>query len=125
MSVAVDRINISDLNKADVFAALYNNARVQGLGVLHAIQENMTREEAQQILDEGGGYFDYFRGRVMKIDLTTDDLVPFLYDRDNGEGRVAQIVEGLRNGASIDVIYNEDASDWDDNFMREVLRSFV
>ena len=32
-------------------------------------------------------YFDYLKGRVMKVDLSEDDgFEEWLYDRDNGEG---------------------------------------
>jgi len=79
-------MNISTLNKADVLATLYNNSRPLGLGMLHYTPEEMTREEAQKLLDDAGPrpYFDYLKGRVMKIDLGKDELRTSLYNRDNG-----------------------------------------
>lgn len=49
----------------------------------------MSTDEAQELLDSGQTYFDYLKGRVMKVDLSGDKLNPFLYDRDNGQGAAA------------------------------------
>lgn len=88
-------IDISRLNKAEVLAALYNNSRQQGMGLLHTRgREPLTKDEAFQILKEEK-YFDYLYGRVMKIDLSGDTLDPWLYDRDNGPGAAARALEGL------------------------------
>lgn len=78
-------IDISKLDKADVLTALYNNSRPLGLGFLHATPGDMTRAEAQGYLDEYT-YFNYLKGRVMKVELGGDELDPRLYDRDNGRG---------------------------------------
>ncbi len=77
-------MNIANLNKAEVLAALYNRAQPQGLGFLHYTLRNMTVEQAQEILDGGTTYFDYLKGRVMKVDLSGDDLHTILYNRNNG-----------------------------------------
>ena len=77
-------IDISQLNKSEVLAALYNSSKPQGLGHLHYDATLMTKEEAETLL-ETWTYFDYLKGRVMKVDLSEDTLHPELYDRDNGE----------------------------------------
>jgi len=77
--------DISKLDKAAVLVALYNNARPQGMGFLHYTPEPMAREEAQKLLDTHK-YFDYLHGRVMKVNLSGNELDPGLYDRDNGPG---------------------------------------
>ena len=80
-------INIKEMNKADVLAKLYNASHQQGFGFLDPDGQNsMTTKQAQDILDSGQTYFDYLRGRVMKIDLSQEELDPRLYDRDNGAG---------------------------------------
>lgn len=78
-------MNISGMNKAKVLAALYNNAKPQGMGHIHFDAAHMTEQEAQGFLDLGQTYFDYLQGRVMKIKLSGDDLDTTLYNRDNGE----------------------------------------
>jgi len=87
-------MKIEGLNKAEVLAALYNNAKVQGMGFLQADNKQMTTEEAKTILDESNDkYFDYLKGRVMKIRIAGDEIDTRLYNRDNGDG-AAEIVIG-------------------------------
>ena len=87
-------IDITD-RKAKVLAALYNRAKPLGMGFLHFTPEPMTEKEAQDMLDSGQTYFDYVKGRVMKVNFKDDEFDPYLYDRDNGEGAAAKVVEGL------------------------------
>lgn len=92
-------IDISKLNKADVLAALYNYSKPQGFGFLHFTSEDMTREEAEELLKAKSGNkeicFNYLKGRVMKIDLSRDKLDPRLYDRDNGKGAAQRAISTL------------------------------
>ena len=87
-------IDVSDLNKADVLAALYNASRPQGMGFLQFDKAEMTRPEAEVLLAKTK-YFDYLHGRVMKITIE-DELDPRLYDRDNGQGAVQRVIDALR-----------------------------
>ena len=96
-----ERIDITGLNRAQLLAALYNKAQAQGMGYLHLDKYIMTDEEAHKLIDYqkaefGHLYFDYVKGRSMKINLGGDTLDPRFYDRDNGQGAVAAIVEQLR-----------------------------
>jgi len=54
----------------------------------------MTTEEAASLL-ESHTYFDYLKGRVMKVDLSGDELDPWLYDRDNGHGAAKRVIDSL------------------------------
>jgi len=85
----METIDLTDMNKAEVLAKLYNNSKPQGIGFLQHNPEEMTTKEAQALLDSGQTYFDYLKGRVMKIDLKGDELRTWLYDRDNGQGAAA------------------------------------
>lgn len=87
-------IDLSNKDKADVLAKLYNASRPQGLGFLQADDNDMTTEEARELLDSGQTYFDYLRGRVMKVNLRGDKLDPRRYDRDNGQGAAAAAIGG-------------------------------
>ena len=78
-------IDISKKDKAEVLAALYNASHPQGLGILHYDPTPMSAHEAREFLAQTT-YFDYLKGRVMKVDLSGDELDTWLYDRDNGEG---------------------------------------
>jgi hypothetical protein len=91
-------MNISDLNKAEVLAALYNNARQQGMGFLNPRGgSGMSADEAQKLLDEAGPcpYFDYLHGRVMKVAIE-DELETRLYNRDNGHEAAERVIADLR-----------------------------
>jgi hypothetical protein len=89
-------INIKGVSKPKLLAALFNGSRQQGMGALDTSGEvNMSEDEAQEILGKMSPRcdFDYLRGRVMKIDLSGDDLDPLLYDRDNGKGAAFNAVK--------------------------------
>lgn len=88
-------ISIEGLNKADVLAALYNGARAQGAGFLRYTPEPMDSKQAAEILKEGSS-FDYLNGRVLKVNLSGDQIDPWGYDRDNGNGAAATVVNILR-----------------------------
>lgn len=87
-------IDISKLNKAQVLAALYNASHPQGMGILHFDPAPMEEAEAAELLKHQT-YFDYLKGRVMKVELSGDMLDPWGYDRDNGEGAAQQVISGL------------------------------
>lgn len=91
-----ERISLEGLNKADVLAALYNASKPQGMGMLHYNPAPMTREIAQGLLDQTTD-FDYLKGRVMKINLGSNELDPRLYDRDNGRGAAEAAINSLRS----------------------------
>lgn len=73
-------------DKARALKALYNASKPLGLGALQFDPNPMTDAEAKQIIDSGQTYFDYLKGRVMKVNLEGDLLDPRLFDRDNGQG---------------------------------------
>lgn len=90
----MSEIDISKLDKAEVLAALFNASRPLGMGFFQPHAASMTREEAAHLLSEND-YFDYVRGRVMKVDLSGDTLRTALYDRDNGRGAAADALAPL------------------------------
>jgi len=106
-----NKISIKGLNKADVLVALFNRAQPQGMGFMHYSPEPMTRETAEKLLCEATD-FDYVQGRVMKVDLSSDtEFDPWLYDRDNGQGAAAEVIEALRktgetNSASVQAAHH-------------------
>ena len=105
-------INIRGLDKAKVLAALYNSSRVIGMGVLQARDGDMDPETARALIKDPSLvpdyfgiwlcgdriYFDYVYGRVLKVDLTSnEEFREGLYDRDNGKGAAAIAIAPLRN----------------------------
>ena len=86
-------IDITGRDKADVLARLYNASHPQGLGILQLDPVPMTTAEASELL-KSETYFDYLKGRVMKVDLSGDQLNPRMYDRDNGDGAAVKALAG-------------------------------
>lgn len=90
IEVSPDMIDISNKNKADVLAALYNNSKPMGAGLAQYDSTPMTRELAQYALDKFGYHFDYLKGRPLKINLNEDIIFVAAYNRDNNDMRLAQ-----------------------------------
>lgn len=77
-------MDILNLSKPKILAALFNNAKPLGLGFMHFQPSHVMDEtEAEQLL-KTQSYFDYHEGRVMKVRLDGDTLNTELYNRDNG-----------------------------------------
>ena len=89
-------VDISGLDKAEVLVALYNATHPQGMGFMHYDPKDMTKQEAQALLDSGYTYFDYVKGRIMKVDFEGDSFDPWLYDRDNYQGAAQDVIKVLR-----------------------------
>ena len=101
--MSADMIDTTGIDRAELFAGLYNRAKTQGMGILEYDPLPMSKGVAQEVLakmtdvkgDQRTAYFDYYRGRVMKIEVMNDQLDPYLYDRDNGVGACAEVVRSL------------------------------
>jgi hypothetical protein len=107
-----DTISLVGLDKAAVFAALYNGAKAQGLGFLQYDTTPMTVEQARERFGDNWDYFDYVNGRVMKVSLSGDELDPWGYDRDNGQCAAETIINALRstqdtNPEEVELIHKE------------------
>lgn len=87
-------MDITGLNKAEVLAALYNRSKPLGFGYLHFEAKAMTKEEATELLKETT-FFDYLKGRVMKINLEKDEVDTRLYNRDNGVDAAEMAIKSI------------------------------
>ena len=103
-------IDIKGFSKARVLASLYNHSHPQGMGFLHFDSKPMTEADAQKMIDEMNEsakklseeyshikplrplYFDYVKGRVIKVDLNDDAFDERMYDRDNFPGAAFEAV---------------------------------
>lgn len=88
---------ITGLNKAEVLQVLYNNAsRAIGFGN-SAGELRMSQIDAQQEFQaRPSGYFDYVRGRVLKINLSKETVDTFFYNSMNGLGKAERVIVDLR-----------------------------
>lgn len=89
-------VDISNKDKAEVLAALYNNSHPHGMGFIQYNPEPMTIEQAREILKQTT-YFDYLAGRVMKISLESNTVHTWGYNRDNGNGAAERAISQCRN----------------------------
>ena len=93
-------VSTKGLRKSAVLAALYNASKPQGMGFLEFDPAPMTEKEAEELL-KYGTYFDYLKGRIMKVDLKNDDeFDERLYDRDNGLGAAQIVINHIRASQS-------------------------
>ena len=82
----------NQLTPAERLAALYEDAKPQGLGWLHYQPGGMSAADAEAaVAGSRDGYFDYVGGRVIKTNVRTA-FEPWLYDRDNGRGAAARAI---------------------------------
>ena len=89
-------IDISNKDKAEVLAGLYNNSHPQGLGIAHYDPTPMTIEIAKQILEKRQD-FDYLLGRPLNINLEGNEITVEGYNHDNGQGLAQRVISNCRN----------------------------
>jgi len=89
-------MNISHIPKAKVLAALFNAAKPFGSGYIQYNPNHiMSEDEASKIL-EGQVYFDYLEGRLMKVNLSLNELDTSNYNRDNGAGAAEAVINEIK-----------------------------
>lgn len=93
-------IDISTLDRASVLAALYNASRPLGMGFMQFDPKPMQPSEAAELLKHHT-YFDYLKGRVMKLDFKGNLLRVDLYDRDNGDGAAQRAIEAMQKSQDV------------------------
>ena len=90
-------MDITNLSKPKVLAALFNAAKPLGLGFLHYVEDHVMDENEAAELLESRTYFDYHEGRLMKINMATDELYTENYNRDNGNGAAERAIKEAFN----------------------------
>lgn len=68
-------VSIKGLDKAKVLQALHQGSRAQGMSFRH--ERPVGLEECQEAVNSDYLYFDYFVGRVIKVDLSGDEFEPW------------------------------------------------
>lgn len=89
-------IDISGLDKAKVLLALYEKSQVQGMGLLTETVGGLAVLKDAQAQLSLSTYVDYFKGRVIKVELSKDSFRPWLFDRDNGQGAAQRAIDTLK-----------------------------
>lgn len=89
-------VNISNKNKAEVLASLYNNANSKGLCFSHYDPKPMDIKEAKKLL-ENFTYFGYLPGHLIQVDLSNNVIDVTNYNENNGVGAAEKAISFCRN----------------------------
>lgn len=94
-------IDIKGIKKSILLHQLWRFSQAQGMSFLSLPTRPMNEDAFKEIIEERQSegadlYFDYLIGKVIKCDITGDKLDPWLYDRDNGEGKAETVVKFIR-----------------------------
>lgn len=89
-------IDISNKDKAEVLAALYNHSQPVGMGMVQYDPTPMTKELAEKILQRETS-FSYIKGRPLYINLDSNTLWVGAYNRDNGKDLAQRAISKCRN----------------------------
>jgi hypothetical protein len=108
-------VYIGDLDKLELLCALWQRSKPAAFfamaGMMSpALDKRGALEEAQKFKWS----FDYFQGRLIKADLSGDAVYPAGYDRDNGEGVLAEVAQQVREGKTVTVDSNPRPRGGDD-----------
>lgn len=97
-------IDIRNFDKAAVLAALYNRASPMGAGFMAHEEGSMSVQEAQELIDNHHSsrlWFDYLKGRAMKVDITGDELRAGNYDSYYGAGAAEAVLKALESTGDV------------------------
>lgn len=90
-----NNISIKGLDKVQLLKKLWQGQIPAGYFAMSGILGPVFNEEtAKEVVKK---HIDYFCGRAIKTNLSGDKIDPYLYDRDAGQGKFAQIVDDMRN----------------------------
>lgn len=96
INLEVSKMNIGNINKAELFAALYNAAGPENLAE-HNPNHTMTEEEALIILMHEDFEIENFNGRSINIDFSESEIDPHKYNESNGANKAEAIISALKS----------------------------
>jgi hypothetical protein len=87
-------VDITNIDKVKLLEALWKNSQPAVFLSMRCMVVDFDKNKANMAVNK---YIDYFCGRCIKTDLSTNTVNPYLYDRDYGSGKFQQIVNSLKN----------------------------
>ena len=89
-------INIEGIDKVILLRKLWENQIIAGFFGVHSFNASTfnTNLAKNEIVEKR--YIDYFCGRAIKTNLSTNVINSYLYDRDAGIGAFSRIVTTIR-----------------------------
>jgi hypothetical protein len=92
-------INIKNLNKVELLEKLWENQIIAGFFTFNAVAApQFDKKQAENAVTD---HIDYFCGRAIKTDISKDEVVTYLYDRDAGQGKFESIVRAMRSADTV------------------------
>jgi hypothetical protein len=89
-------IDITGIPKEALKRALWENSKVASFFRMNSeIPPEYNKNQAIEAVNNKKG-IDYFCGRVIKTNLSLDNVSPWGYDRDNGAGAFQRIVDDVK-----------------------------
>lgn len=87
-------IDITGIDKVALLAVLWSGQRPAGFFNEQTwAMPGFNKEKATEAVKT---YIDYFCGRAIKTNLSQNEVDPWLYDRDAGQGAFAEAVKSLK-----------------------------
>jgi hypothetical protein len=88
-------INIAGLNKVDLLYRMWKEQKNTG-NVFFGLQSLWFDEDLAKTVVGRNRYIDYFCGKIIKTDLSRDEVDPWAYDRETYTGRLREIVNVMK-----------------------------
>lgn len=87
-------INITGLDKVSLLKNMWDNMPIASFFMqMPHLSPEFDYKSAENAVKN---YIDYFSGRCIKTNLSSDFVDPSMYDRDAGTGALAKIVKSMR-----------------------------
>ena len=96
IEVGEDAIDISNKDKAEVLAELYNNSHPMGMGIVQYDPTPMTVEIARKLLEQEQ-FFSYLKGRPIHINFKDNVIWVRGYNNDNAQGLAQRVISSCKN----------------------------
>lgn len=96
IEIRKDVIDISNKDKAEVLAGLYNNSQPMGMGMVQYDSTPMSIEVARKILEKEI-HFEYLLGRPLKISFYGNIIQVYGYNSNNGQDLAQKVISSCRN----------------------------
>lgn len=92
------KLNISDIDKALLLSELYNAARISRFFIpfINEFKYKINIEEARRILNETQGKINKLYEKSLFIDISSDYVDPWYYDKEYGIGTIKKIIQRIK-----------------------------
>lgn len=101
-------VNVTGINKGELLRLLWMRASPRNVN-------HSWRDVTSEI-----GDIEYLYGKAIKIDFSSDEINPSLYDRDHGKGAFQEVVDSIRKGQKVQLPEKNETEKMLDAFERHL-----